>query len=124
MKKFVETLKNLISQSEKLQIDICKEMNISKQKLTNWKSGYTEPNLNDLINLANYFQCSIDYLLGIEDDFGVRTAAPMGDSLTSEESKLVTVYQSLSPEMQETLWSLLATWAPDAHITTTQKKHS
>lgn len=116
MKSFTENLKNLILQSEKLQTNICKEMNISKQKLTNWKSGYTEPNLNDLTMLANYFDVTVDFLIGRTDDFGVNTAAPMSDGLSSEERKLIAIYKSLSPDMRETLWSLLATWTPDAQF--------
>lgn len=123
MKIFTDTLKNLISQSEKLQIDICKEMNISKQKLTNWKSGYTEPNLNDLINLANYFQCSIDYLLGIEDDFGVRTAAPISDGLTSEERSLIDQYRTLPDKIKKLVREQIEVYSePNELLPKTNKK--
>ncbi len=111
MKSFTENLKNLILQSEKLQTNICKEMNISKQKLTNWKSGYTEPNLNDLTMLANYFDVTVDFLIGRTDDFGVNTAAPMSDGLTSEERELLSLFRELSPYLKGMTLNAVRSWA-------------
>lgn len=60
-------LTELIDGSGKQQNDICKDLGIYKQKLSRWKTGYTEPTLDDLIMLAKYFEVSTDYLLGLED---------------------------------------------------------
>ena len=60
-------LSELIRESGKTQNKISAELKIPKQKLSNWKTGYTEPNLDDLITLALYFHVSTDYLLGLED---------------------------------------------------------
>ena len=68
MNLFVERLKELIGETGKQQIEICKELNIKKQVLSNWKTGYSEPNIDDIIMLANYFNCTIDYLVGREKD--------------------------------------------------------
>lgn len=64
--KFTIRLKELIKSKNITQTEICHELHIPKQKLTNWKSGYNEPNLDDLIMLSNYFNETIDYLLGKE----------------------------------------------------------
>lgn len=56
-----------------MQKDICKDLGISKQKLSKWKTGYNEPCLDELILIANYFDVSSDYLLGIVDDDGKKT---------------------------------------------------
>ena len=73
MEIFEQKLKELIRTKQKMQIDICKDLNITKQKLTNWKTGYTEPNLSDLAMLAKYFDVSTDYMLGLEDESGRKT---------------------------------------------------
>jgi transcriptional regulator with XRE-family HTH domain len=73
MNTFIPRLKELIINSKKQQKEICQEMHITKQKLTNWKTGYTEPNLDDLILIATYFNVSIDFLLGLEDETGAKT---------------------------------------------------
>lgn len=118
MKNFTETLKSLILQSGKQQIALCHEMNISKQKLSNWKSGYTEPNLHDLILLANYFQCSIDYLLGLEDDFGnivIKNEAPQ---LSAEELQILEAYRELTPPGKKLVKQTIET----LHATSMQSK--
>ena len=65
-------LSELIQESGKTQNKISAELQIPKQKLSNWKTGYTEPNLDDLIALALYFEVSTDYLLGLEDETGTK----------------------------------------------------
>lgn len=72
MNCFKSRLAELLKQSGKKQTEICCEMNIEKQKMTHWKSGYIEPNIDDLIMLARYFNVSIDYLVGLENDDGTK----------------------------------------------------
>lgn len=68
--QFIERLRDLIDESGKMQIEICRDLNISKQKLSKWKTGYNEPSMDDLIMLALYFDVSADYLLGLVDETG------------------------------------------------------
>lgn len=85
MNLFIDRLKELLNNSGKMQKDICKELGISKQKLSKWKTGYNEPCLDELILLAIYFNVSIDFLLGLEDDNGSKTA--IGNSLNHFSNK-------------------------------------
>lgn len=54
---------------EKLSSDIKKIFGypIGKSTISQYENGYREPNITILINLAQYFNCSIDYLVGISD---------------------------------------------------------
>ena len=54
----------------KMQKDICIDLGISRQKLSNWKTGFSQPNFDDLMMLAKYFNVTTDYLLGMEDENG------------------------------------------------------
>ena len=69
MNLFLPRLRELLAESGKMQKDICDELGISKQKLSNWKTGYSEPNFDDIIMLAKYFDVSSDYLLGLTDEY-------------------------------------------------------
>ena len=60
-------LTELISESGKTQNEIAFDLKISKQKLSNWKLGYFEPELDTVLLLAEYFNVSTDYLLGKTD---------------------------------------------------------
>ncbi len=71
--KFTLRLQELIQESGKTQNKISADLGIVKQKLSNWKLGVIEPNLDDLIMLAKYFEVSTDYLLGLEDETGAKT---------------------------------------------------
>lgn len=46
---------------------IAKDLGISSGVLTKWKSGISFPNGTILIDIAKYFDCSIDYLVGLSN---------------------------------------------------------
>lgn len=66
--KFTERFAELIRESGKSQTVISEELGVRKQKLSNWKTGYIEPNIDDLILIATYFHVTIDYLVGLDSD--------------------------------------------------------
>lgn len=68
MNLFLPRLRELLAESGKMQKDICDELGISKQKLSNWKTGYSEPNFDDIIMLAKYFDVSSDYPASTRND--------------------------------------------------------
>ena len=72
MNAFTERLTELIVESGKMQKDICAELGIPKQKLTRWKTGYNEPSLDEIVTIAEYFNVTCDFLLGMEDDTGTK----------------------------------------------------
>jgi transcriptional regulator with XRE-family HTH domain len=41
---------------------------VSDQTISNWERGKNEPNIENIIKLANIFNVSIDYLLGRTDN--------------------------------------------------------
>ena len=46
------------------QLTVSKELEINQSKLSKYETGALEPNLETLGKLANYYQVSIDWLLG------------------------------------------------------------
>ena len=64
MNRFAQQLRELIAETKKKQVQICKELQIKKQVLSNWKTGFCEPCIDDILMLADYFGVSADYLLG------------------------------------------------------------
>lgn len=43
--------------------DLSRNTGISSGNISDWKSGRSKPGLNSLIKIADYFDCSVDYLL-------------------------------------------------------------
>lgn len=66
--KFAERLKQLRSENNVGQIQLSQKIGVSKGVISLWENGLREPKLSNLVLLANYFNVSIDYLVGITDE--------------------------------------------------------
>ena len=81
-----------------LQRELAKEIHIAPNTLSQFETGQANPSYEVLSLIADFFQCSTDYLLGREDDFGnvvVQTEKPA--PLPQDEQELLNIYQALSP---------------------------
>ena len=45
----------------------CKETGISESSFYDWKRGKREPTADNILKIAEYFDCSLDYFLGREN---------------------------------------------------------
>ena len=57
-------LKELRKSRNLTQTKLCKRFNVTQKTLSSWESGTRQPNIETLINIADYFQVSLDELLG------------------------------------------------------------
>lgn len=55
--------KELLSKTNKTPYQVAKETGISQTAFSNWKSGRSEPGLDSLKKLANFFGVPIEYFL-------------------------------------------------------------
>lgn len=68
--KFSERLNELITEFNLTPNDLVEKLNLENlSTIYVWKSGKSLPRIESLISMANYFNCSIDYLLGRTDNF-------------------------------------------------------
>ena len=65
--KFKERLKELRIEKQIGQVELSKAIGVSKGIISLWENGEREPGMNSLILLAQFFNVSIDYLVGLED---------------------------------------------------------
>lgn len=61
---FCENLKNLRVSNNLGQKDLANLLNISVKTVSHWETGYCEPSIAQLIALSNFFEISIDELVG------------------------------------------------------------
>ena len=64
---FCERLKELRIEKGVGQIELSKAIAVSKGIISLWENGLREPKLSNLIALAQFFEVSIDYLVGLEN---------------------------------------------------------
>ena len=59
---------NLLRESQNLtQVQLAKKLGVTKQTISNWENENVAPSIDALISIANYFRCSTDYLLGLDE---------------------------------------------------------
>ena len=58
-------LKELRQEKEMGQVELAKELGVSKGVISLWENGFREPGMHSLIIIAKYFSVSIDYLVGL-----------------------------------------------------------
>ena len=69
MNNFIKIFNELIEYEKKThddmtQVKISNALGFTKQKLSNLKSGYSAPSIDDLIIISDYFDVTIDFLVG------------------------------------------------------------
>lgn len=67
MNDFKTNLKNLRLERKLGQVELAKQLGVSKGIISLWENGLREPSMTSLIALAKFFGVSIDFLVGLED---------------------------------------------------------
>lgn len=92
-------LKEIRIENGKTQQDIVNYLHCSYNKYASWEQGRTQPSIEDLIILSDYFNVSIDYLVGREAEDGVVIVS--GNELSKDESALIDKLRCLDPLNKE-----------------------
>ena len=49
------------------QVELAAQMEVTKQTISNWENENIQPSVDMLVGLANVFNVTTDYLLGLDD---------------------------------------------------------
>lgn len=66
-KKFNEILKSLRILRDKSQNELAKHLYVSQQTVAKWETDRSTPNPETLSKIADFLECSVDYLVGRTD---------------------------------------------------------
>lgn len=80
------------------QKDVATAIGVSPQSYGYYENQINKPDPDTLIKLADFFNCTIDYLVGRENDYGVIENKNL--NLTKLQSELLTSFNLLSIEDQ------------------------
>lgn len=88
---------------------IAKELGISSGIVSKWKTDGTLPNGENLTKIANYFNCSVDYLLGRDkaDDENPQQKSPADIEHSEAMQEAIDIFNSLSDDAQKQALSYL-----------------
>ncbi len=89
-------------QQKELAIDLC----VSQPTISDWESGRKIPSSRSTKKLADYFNVSIDYLLGRDDEKNA-PAPKDGDGLDAEQVEIVKLYEKAPPALRAAALAVL-----------------
>ena len=78
------------------QYELAERLNLKASAVSKYEKGITEPSISTLIKIAEIFNCSVDYLLGLSDDKNRYSSK----KFTLKEVNIITRYRELSLENQ------------------------
>lgn len=68
LSKFTETFNFLISDNDLTGKELAAALNIPAATVSRYRNGIHAPTIDYIIKIADYFNCSVDYLLGLEEE--------------------------------------------------------
>ncbi len=102
--KRLRELRNAKGISQQELADI---LHVTQQSVYKYEHGMAEPDLDIMISAANFFDTSIDYLVG-NTDFPYRfETIDSSTALSSQELRIIKYYRSISQKGRDTLLDLL-----------------
>lgn len=95
-------LKLLRDLKGKSQQEVCSELNIEQSTLANYENDRRIPKLDILVKMANYYNCSVDFIIGNEHHVVNYTTASESP-IVSETEIVYSTEQELSPSERKLL---------------------
>lgn len=115
-----QKIKALRLEKELKQKDVAKAINIATNTLSQFENNKGRPSLEVLTLLANFFEVSVDYLLGIEDDF---IKPEVQTTLSYREQKLLKAFNLLEDDEKDKIIEDCEYFA-NKHIKTNQQRRA
>lgn len=103
---FSNRLRELRLENNFTQKELASRLGLSSNIICEWEKGRCSPSIESLKILSTLFECSIDYLLGVSDDFGNITVYQTTDnlhSLSADEQRLIDCIRK-NPPYNATEW--------------------
>lgn len=100
----LRNLKILRNKKNISQLKLSMDLELSQELISQYELGKSLPTIANLVKLANYFNCSTDYLLGLTNDFSKKSDLKKDDL---EVTELIQNYSNLSLKNRDKLKSYL-----------------
>lgn len=99
MKKFGNVLKELRNEKHLTGEELGKALSVTKVAISNWENGNRTPDTDMLKKIANYFDVSLDYLLGNTNERNLKKEkTKLDESIKTIAAHRVNPYEDISEE--------------------------
>ena len=92
-------LKELREEKGVSQEELARAISSDPRSISRWELEQNAPTLPFVIALAKYFDCSLDFLAGLTDEFGHSVPSDLSD----KERKILKLFGSLTESEQDKL---------------------
>lgn len=101
---FLEIFKDLKEENNFSITEISKRTGIPITTLSNYLNRGSLPGVEQLILLAKFFNVSVDYLVGLEEDSPATVSTKsLAPALSEEEKELLNIFSALSESGKDTV---------------------
>ena len=94
----LKNLRKLREESNTTQKQLAEVVGVSQQSINKYENHNVEPDIETLVRIANYFNTSVDYLIGRTED----TPVP-AEILNEEQRRLLSAFCDLPKEQRRAL---------------------
>ncbi len=92
-KMFIDIFNDLLDERNLNRKQFAEQSGIPYTTVIGWTNLNRLPDYNALIKISDFFQCSVDYLVGRQNYYDY---APQSISMSKQEQKLISNYRKLS----------------------------
>lgn len=112
---FCARFRELLQGSNISKRAFAQKIGVSAASISDWSNGKVQPTAENIYMVAEFFEVSTDYLLGLEDDFGnvaVQSSASgrTASQLSEEEQKLIEDYRGLGQPLKDLIKNMIQSW--------------
>lgn len=101
-----KNLMHLISSSGIPDAEIEQKLSLPRSTIYDWRNGRSKSYKKYAVELSEFFNVSIDYLLG-NTDIKKEPTAQIGDKLFGEEAEILKMFRAASPELKAAALAML-----------------
>lgn len=101
-----EKLKQLRGEKKLSQKELANLIGYGQSTVANWETATTEPNIQQLLKLSDFFSVSIDYLVGNTDNRAV-SKNPNLMEIYPNEREIIRKYRAMPPTEQRMICKML-----------------
>lgn len=105
----LKNLKILREDAKVTQKQLADAVGVSQQSINKYENHNIEPDIETLIHIADYFNTSIDYLIGFSDIRRKPEAVAPYD-LNQDEAKIIDQYRKLTKKQKQCIALILESY--------------
>ena len=105
MTDFVLRIDSVLKKLNLKRASLCSDLGLSSTAITDWARRGTVPAGDICLKIADFLNVSVIWLITGKEE-----------GMSHEEKKLLTIYQKLSAQQKDTIWTLLEKWESEIEI--------